>query len=165
VQKLARDGEPIWARGSPGRRLADFVRPRGLRIAPDGIIYVADAATEIIKLFNEDGQVLMHFGGPGTVPGALVLPATVAIDATSIPYFRQYVHEDFDVEYLLFVSSQYGEHLISVYAFGSFPEGYQLSQSQIASLPPAGEEPSTKPAEPSPGDGDQSGPADSEPQD
>ena len=83
----------------------------------------------------------MHFGGPGSIPGSLVLPASLAVDATSIPYFSQYIHKDFDVEYLLFVSSQYGPHLISVYAFGSFPEGYQLLETQIASLPPvAGEQ-------------------------
>ncbi len=140
IQKLTRDGELVWVKGTPGHRLGQFGRPRGLRIGPEGIVYVADAATEIIQMYNPDGQILMHFGGPGSVPGALVLPATVAIDATSIPYFKQYIHEDFDVEYLLFVSSQYGQHLISVYAFGSFPEGYQLSEAQIASLPPVDEE-------------------------
>ena len=136
IQKLTRDGEPVWTKGTPGRRLGQFGRPRGIRVGSDGIVYVADAATEIIQMLNADGQVLMHFGGPGSIPGALVLPATVAIDASSLPYFREYIHEDFNAEYLLFVSSQYGQHLISVYAFGSFPEGYQLSQAQIASLPP-----------------------------
>ncbi len=136
IQKLTREGEPIWAVGTVGRRLGQFGRPRGLRVGPDGILYVADAATEIIQMFNPDGQILMHFGGPGTVPGALLLPASTAIDASSLPYFKQYIHKDFDAEYLLFVSSQYGPHLISVYAFGSFPEGYQLSRAQIVSLPP-----------------------------
>ena len=140
IQKLTRDGKPVWGKGTPGYRLGQFGRPRGLRVGPDDIIYVADAATEIIQMYDSEGQILMHFGGPGSVPGALVLPATVAVDVTSIPYFKEYIHKDFDVEYLLFVSSQYGQHLISVYAFGSFPEGYQLSQAQIASLPPVQEE-------------------------
>ncbi len=150
IQKLTRDGEVVWTTGTPGQRLGQFIRNRGLRIGPDGIIYVADAATEIIQMYNVEGQILMHFGGPGSVPGALVLPATVAIDASSIPYFKQFIHEDFNAEYLLFVSSQYGEHLISVYAFGSFPEGYQLSDAQIASLPPVGEDESEKSAASSP---------------
>jgi hypothetical protein len=33
------------------------------------------------------------------------------------------------------VTSQYGAHLINVYAFGAFPEGYELAESQIADLP------------------------------
>ena len=145
VQKLTRDGEPVWARGTAGHRLGQFGRPRGLRVGPDGIVYVADAATEIVQMFNADGETLMHFGGPGSVPGALVLPAGVAVDASSIPYFEQYIHKDFKAEYLLFVSSQFGRHLISVYAFGSFPEGYRLSQAQIASLPPVEEEKGKEP--------------------
>jgi sugar lactone lactonase YvrE len=138
IQKLTREGEVVWTKGTWGRRLGQFVRNRGLRVGPDGILYVADAGTEIVQMFDDNGQILMHFGGPGSVPGALVLPATVAIDATSIPYFKQYIHKDFKPEYLVFVTSQFGEHLISVYAFGSFPDGYRLSQAQIASLPPVG---------------------------
>ncbi len=148
IQKLTREGEPVWVQGTAGRRLGQFGRPRGLRVAPDGLVYVADAAMEIIQMFNEQGEILMHFGGPGSVPGALVLPAGVAVDASSIPYFKQYIHKDFNAEYLLFVSSQYGPHLISVYAFGSFPEGYQLSQAQIASLPAVGEDQGMKAAKP-----------------
>ncbi len=135
ILKLTRDGTPVWTKGKPGYYLEDFGRPRGLRVGPDGVIYVADAATEIIQMLNADGDVLMHVGGPGSVPGALYLPAGVAVDASSIPYFKQYIHEDFDAEYLRFVSSQYGRYLISVYAFGSFPQGYELSQAQISSLP------------------------------
>ena len=69
------------------------------------------------------------------LPGAFVLPSTLAVDKTSIPYFQEFVHPDFDVEYLLFVANQYGNHLVNVYAFGSFPEGYRLAESQIGSLP------------------------------
>jgi hypothetical protein len=116
--------------------LGQFGRPRGISVGPDGIIYVVDGATEIVQMFDPDGKTLMRFGGPGNAPGALGLPATVAVDTTSLPYFQQYIHKDFKAKYLLFVSSQYGAHLVSVYAFGSFPEGYKLSESQIESLPP-----------------------------
>lgn len=161
IQKLTRDGEPVWTKGTAGYRLGQFGRPRGLRAGPDGIVYVADAATEIVQMYDPEGQILMHFGGPGVVPGALVLPATVAADTTSIPYFSQYVHEDFNVEYLLFVSSQYGRHLISVYAFGSFPEGYELAESQIATLPQASSDEGIGPVE-APAEGPMEGPAEAE---
>ena len=136
IQKLTRDGEPVWAKGQPGLMLGQFGRPRGIRTGPNGVVYVVDGATEIVQMFDADGQKLMRFGGPGNVPGALGLPATLCVDATSLPYFEKYLHPDFKAEYLLFVSSQYGRHLVNVYAFGSFPEGYRLSESEIATLPP-----------------------------
>ena len=135
IQKLTRDGQVVWVRGTAGYMLGQFGRPRGIRIGPDGTIYVVDGATELVQMFDPDGQILMRFGGPGESPGALVLPSTLAIDTTSIPHFQQYVHKDFKVDYLLFVASQYGARLINVYAFGSFPDGYQLSESDLATIP------------------------------
>lgn len=135
IQKLTLAGEVVWAKGTPGYRLGQFGRPRGVRVGPDGIVYVTDGATEIVQMFDEEGHILMRFGGPGNLPGAMVLPSTLAVDESSIPYFQSFVHKDFEVKYLLFVVSQYGPRLINVYAFGSFPEGYKLSESQIIVLP------------------------------
>jgi sugar lactone lactonase YvrE len=135
VQKLTNLGESVWMKGTPGYTLGSFGRPRGIRVGPDGIIYVVDGATEIVQMFNSDGETLMRFGGPGDSPGALSLPSTLAIDRTSIPYFKKYAHPDFNIDYLLFVVSQYGRHFVNVYAFGSFPEGYKLSESEITRLP------------------------------
>ena len=137
IQKLTREGEPVWTKGTPGYQIGQFGRPRGLRVGSDGVIYVVDGATEIVQMFDSDGNKLMRFGGPGNVPGALGLPSSLAIDADSIPYFRQYIHPDFKADYLVFVVSQYGAHLVNVYAFGSFPEGYLFSELQIAPLPSA----------------------------
>jgi sugar lactone lactonase YvrE len=136
VQKLTREGQSVWVEGVPGYRLGQFGRPRGIRVGPDGIVYVVDGATELVQMFDGTGQILMRFGGPGTIPGAMVLPATLAIDKGSIPFFKRYVHQDFSVDYLLFVANQYGPYLVNVYAFGSFPEGYKLSESQIQTLAP-----------------------------
>jgi len=135
IQKLTRQGKAVWVKGAPGYRLGQFGRPRGIRVDDNGIIFLVDGATEIVQMFDSDGQTLMRFGGPGNRPGALGLPSTLAIDKTSIPYFKQYVHKDFHIDELLFVVSQYGQRLINVYAFGSFPEGYKLSESDIASIP------------------------------
>jgi len=135
IQKLTREGKPVWTKGTPGYRLGQFGRPRGIRVGPDNIVYVVDGATEIVQLFDADGNTLMRFGGPGDIPGALGLPSTLAVDAASIAYFKDYAHKDFKVDYLLFVVSQYGPRLVNVYAFGSFPEGYRFAESEIASLP------------------------------
>ena len=135
VQKLTRAGESVWVKGTPGYTLGSFGRPRGIRVGPDGLVYVVDGSTEIVQMYDPDGQILMRFGGPGDVPGALGLPSSLAIDKSSLPYFERYVHKDFKVDYLLFVVSQYGTRLINVYAFGSFPAGYRLAESEIATLP------------------------------
>jgi len=136
IQKLAPDGTPIWQRGGAGYQLGLFGRPRGIRVGPDGVIYVVEGAMQLVQMFDTDGEVLMRFGGPGNIPGTMLLPAAVAIDKTSIPYFSEYLHEEFEPEYLLFVTNQYGEHLVNVYAFGAFPEGYRLDESTIATLDP-----------------------------
>lgn len=135
IQKLTRNGEPVWSKGTPGYFLGQFGRPRGIRVGPDGIVYVVDGATELVQMFDSDGRTLMRFGGPGDTPGALGLPSTLSVDTSSLPYFRKYIHKDFNAEYLLFVASQYGRYLINVYAFGSFPPGYRLQESEIQRLP------------------------------
>lgn len=147
LQRLTKKGKPVWSKGSLGARLGQFVRPRGIEVGPDGIIYVVDGAMEIVQMFDDSGRLLMHFGGPGTTPGALLLPAAVVVDKTCIPYFTQYIHEDFETEYLVFVVSQYGQQLISIYAFGSFPEGYSLQESEIARLPEEGKQSGVRSAE------------------
>jgi len=136
IQKLTREGDSVWVRGEPGYTLGKFGRPRGIRVAPDGIVYVVDGATELVQMYDSDGNILMRFGGPGDGPGALGLPSTLSVDTTSIEQFREFIHEAFRVKYLLFVASQYGEQLVSVYAFGEFPDGYRLEESRIKSLEP-----------------------------
>lgn len=135
IQKLTRTGESVWVKGTPGYFLGQFGRPRGIRVGPDGIVYVVDGATEIVQMFDADGRTLMRFGGPGDAPGALGLPSSLAADVSSISLFQKHIHPDFKVDYLLFVANQFGNHLISVYAFGDFPPGYVMSESLIQSLP------------------------------
>jgi len=135
VQKLNPAGKPVWVRGTPGYMLGQFGRPRGIRVGPDDIVYVVDGATEIVQMFDLEGKTLMRFGGPGNAPGTLGLPSTLALDATSLPFFERYAHPDFDMKYLLFVVSQYGPRLVNVYGFGSFPAGYAFSNLKVAPLP------------------------------
>ena len=66
------------------------------------------------------GRLLIYFGGASPKPEGMGLPAGIAIDTTSLPYFQQFVSKDFQPEYLLFVANQFGpQHKIGVYAFGN----------------------------------------------
>ena len=58
------------------------------------------------------------FGGPGQGPGELSLPAQVVVDYDNVDYFRDFAAADFEIEYLILVSSQYGPRKVNVFAFG-----------------------------------------------
>lgn len=121
IQKISPTGEPLATIGRMGDRPGEFARPKGIAVDPDGVLYAVDAAFENVQMFDEKGRLLMFFGGPGNDPGQLVLPADVSLDRTSVKYFHEQA-PDFDIDYLVAVSSQYGPHRVSVYAFGR-PKG------------------------------------------
>lgn len=113
-----RDGRQRGEISKPGINLGHLARPRGIALDRDNLIYIVDAAFENVQIFREDGQFLMAFGGSGKEPGNLFLPADVYIDYDNIEYFRDYIDPDFETEYLVFVTSQFGRKAVSVYAFG-----------------------------------------------
>jgi hypothetical protein len=49
------------------------------------------------------------------------LPTKIALDYDNIEFFKQYAVEGANIEFLVFVSNQYGPNKVSVYGFGSFP--------------------------------------------
>ena len=114
-----RDGHQIRAIGRPGTNLGHFARPRGVSVDREGRIYAVDGAFENVQIFRNDGQLLLFFGGSGTMPGNLFLPADVFIDYDNIEYFKEYADPNFDIEYLVVVTSQFGKRLINVYGFGT----------------------------------------------
>lgn len=116
---MDRDGHEISTIGQSGVNLGHFARPRGVAVDKNGRVYVADAAFENVQIFRKDGQLLMFFGGSGSLPGHLFLPAAVSIDYDNVAYFQQYADPKFKIEYLIIVTSQFGERLINVYGFGT----------------------------------------------
>lgn len=118
ILKFDRDGHLKARFGRPGDNLGHFARPKGIAVDHDGRVYAADASFNNIQIFNAKGRLLMFFGEGGNNPGGLVLPAKVAIDYDNIEAFRPYYQPDFEPEYLIYVTSQFGEHRINVYAFG-----------------------------------------------
>ena|GEM_PF-399756 len=131
LQKLTRDGKSVWVKAMPQ---SPWVRrglecPLGVRTAPDGTVFVADGnMLHNVHRFGPDGQVLLSIFGSPDGPDRFVSPRTLAVDATSLPYFKDYIHEDFNAEYVLFITSARGPYLVNIYAFGSFPEGHRHPQ-------------------------------------
>jgi DNA-binding beta-propeller fold protein YncE len=119
VKIYSENGEYLQTIGSMGTQIGGMVRPKGVDVDRDGRIYVVDAATEVVQVFNSEGKLLLFFGETTDSDLGFELPATVKIDYDNIEYFREYIAPDFDVEYLVFVTSQYGPRKISVFGYGS----------------------------------------------
>jgi hypothetical protein len=118
VVKYDRDGHFLGTLGSLGRNLGHFSRPRGIAIDRGGRTYVVDASFYNVQIFNDKGQLLLFFGEGGTRPGNLILPASVFIDYDDVKYFKDYIDPNFEPEYLVLVTSQFGDRMVNVFAFG-----------------------------------------------
>lgn len=118
VVKLDRDGNIRQALGQLGSQPGFFARPRGIALDRDNRLYVVDAAFENVQMFTREGALLVYFGKPGKKPGSLYLPAQVAVDYENIPFFSKFADPSFEIEHLIFVTSQFGERMVNVFAFG-----------------------------------------------
>jgi len=118
VVKFDRDGHFQKTFGRPGDNLGHFARPKGIAVDHDGRLYAVDASFNNVQIFNKEGRLLMFFGNEADKPGSLLLPAKVAIDYDNLSYFQPYVAPNFQVEYLVLVTSQFGDHRINVYGYG-----------------------------------------------
>ena len=126
------DASGIFRRtiGRLGDNIDEFVRPKGIAIDRENRIWVVDAATEVVKVYNEQAQLLLFFGLPGNAPGTMNLPATVVLDYDNVELFRKYAVQGANIEFLVLVSNQYGPNKISVYGFGTFPvQGRAVAQA------------------------------------
>ncbi len=118
ILKFDRDGHLRDTLGEVGSEAGHFARPKGIALDRDGNLYVVDAAFDSIQVFNKDKQLLLFFGKAGKTPGDLQLPAKVAVDYDSVKYFTKYAAPNFEVNYLVVVTSQLGDHMLNVYGVG-----------------------------------------------
>lgn len=118
VVKFDRDGHFLSTIGKVGDTPGHFARPKGTAIDREGRLYAVDAAFNNVQIFSPEGRLLMFFGDAGLGPGGLMLPAKVAIDDQNVAYFRTYAAPEFEIEYLVLVTSQFGERKLSVYGYG-----------------------------------------------
>jgi len=112
------NGKFLTSVGSTGSNIGQFVRPKGIAVDHESNLYVVDAGFENVQIFNKEGKVLMFFGGPyKEKPGDMWLPAKVTIDYDDMKYFQKYVDPRFNLNYLVFVTNQYGPDKVNVYGF------------------------------------------------
>jgi sugar lactone lactonase YvrE len=113
-----RDGHLLSAAGKLGDNLGHFARPKGTAVDRAGRLWTVDAAFNVVQVFNPQGRLLLFFGAEGNRPGGLVLPAKVVIDYDHLRWFQQYVQPGFQAEFLILVTSQFGDRRVNVFAYG-----------------------------------------------
>jgi uncharacterized protein (TIGR03663 family) len=85
VQEFSSAGTFIraWGRQNldmTGLKPDDFYGPRGIAVANDGTVYVADTGHKRIQVFDSKGDFLRSIGQAGSAPGQLNEPSSVAVD-------------------------------------------------------------------------------------
>ena len=118
VVKYDRKGAYVGSVGKVGNNLGHFARPKGISLDRDGRLYAVDASFNNVQVFSREGRLLLFFGKGGPGAGEFLLPAEVVVDYDHVPLFQEYVQPYFEVEYLILVTSQLGERLVSVFGFG-----------------------------------------------
>jgi DNA-binding beta-propeller fold protein YncE len=118
VQKYDREGRHLRSFGSQGLAPGLFARPKGIDLDENGLLYVVDAATQVVQIFDPEGLLLLFFGQPGGGGFAFDLPAKVRVNRSLVPRFRHLADPSFDLDYLVFVTSQYGGGKIGVFGVG-----------------------------------------------
>ena len=118
VQRFNAEGKHVRMYGELGAERGNFSRPKGLALDRGGRLYVGDAAFQNVQIFDNEGRLLLFFGQPGGDVEGLNLPAGVTIDYDNVQYFRSYGDPRFNIEYLIFVVSQFGPNKVDVFGYG-----------------------------------------------
>lgn len=132
VMKYDRDGHYRGSLGGPGDSPGFFGRPRGVAIDRSGRMYTVDAAFDSIQVFAPTGQLLTYFGDEKDMPGSLTLPAGIFLDYDNIELFKKYAAPGFEVEYLIFVTSQFNKvQVVNVYGAGRMQGATYKSDTEL----------------------------------
>jgi len=116
IKVYTHGGDFVRSVGKYGNGYGMFVRPKGIAVDREGILYVVDAGFQNVQMFDEEGRLLMFFGGPYEGPGTMYLPAKVTIDYENLDLFRDRVDPRFEAKYLVIVTNQYGPDKVTIYA-------------------------------------------------
>ena len=133
VQRFTADGKPVRSYGDIGSEGGNFSRPKGIALDRNGRLYVGDAAFENVQIFDNSGRLLLFFGQPGGNAEGLNLPAGISIDYDNVPYFQSYAEQGFQIEYLIYVVSQFGPNKVDVFGYGKMVGKDYVSEELAAS--------------------------------
>ena len=122
IQEFTLDGKYIRSIGQVGNKFGNFTRPKGIAIDREGNLYVVDTSFQNVQVFNKEAELLMYFGESGPKPHNINIPAKVVIDYDNISYFQKYAKPGFEIEYLILVTSQFGNSKLNVYGFGQMQD-------------------------------------------
>ena len=70
---------PLTTFGRLGDAPGDFDKPKGIALDSDGHVYVVEGFGDVVQIFDEQGRLLLAFGGSGAGPGQLWLPSGITI--------------------------------------------------------------------------------------
>ncbi len=118
VQRFTAEGKSVRMYGDIGSERGSFSRPKGIALDRNGRIYVGDSAFENVQIFDGEGRLLLFFGQPGGGVEGLNLPAGISVDYDNLSYFQAYAEPGFQIEYLIFVVSQFGPNKVDVFGYG-----------------------------------------------
>lgn len=65
--------------GEIGKKIGAWI-PSAMCIGPKGQVYATDVFYHRVIVFDQKGQIITHFGTPGTGPGQLSYPNGIAVD-------------------------------------------------------------------------------------
>jgi len=146
IQRFSADGKPKRTYGAVGTGLGAFARPKGVAVDKQGRILVVDSAFTNVQVFSNDGALMLFFGGQSAAD-TFHMPTGIAIDYESVPFFQSYAHPKFQMEYLVFVVSQYGPNKVDVFAVGRMSDMEYPPDKIPSETPPISPaSPPTKPA-------------------
>lgn len=107
--------------GAPVAGPGGMVRPKGIAVNQDGLVYVADSGLEFVQIFDTaTGDALLTIGKGGSGPGETHLTTSVHIDYDNVEAFAKYADPDFKLQYIIYVGSVRTGKVINVYGFGEW---------------------------------------------
>ncbi|GHA56354.1 hypothetical protein GCM10007389_04930 [Pontibacter akesuensis] len=80
VHKVTPTGEVSLLLGGRGTLPGEFNNPKGIAVAPDGTLYIADTQNHRIQKFDKNGEFLLSYGSFGAASGQFNMPTQLALD-------------------------------------------------------------------------------------